>query len=232
MTLLLMSGWNLAIANDVVEEFKVRFPDDIPLIEGPPGSAMAWIARKMLRNGLPMSIRAFATPDSSEDVAAYFLHDWKKQAYSPNSETLGEGKRRVGALIGEYYVSVQTYPTSRGSEGFIVVTTDPVESEPSRETTLSLPRSLRVVTKDEYLDDGIVAESLTAVSDRSIRVESSEIARHLRTAGWAEVPNMAGGNSQNVSQMEFQKNAQQIQVTLKSEKSMQKTVMLLHWRKN
>jgi hypothetical protein len=186
----------------------------------------------MLRNGLPMSIRAFATPDSTDDVIEYFMHEWKKQAYSPNSESLGDGKRRVGALIGEYYISVHAYPTSRGSEGFIVVTTDPVDSTPKKDTSLSLPRSLRVITKDEYLDDGIVAESLTAVSDRSIRVESNEIARHLRTNGWAEVQNVSGTKLRNVNQMEFQKNAQQIQVTLTSEKSMQKTVMLLHWRKN
>lgn len=222
----------IAIGSELVHDFERRFPDDMPEIEAPTGCHTAWIARKMIRNGLPMSIRAFSSNESATEISEYFLHEWKKNALSPMGELLKEGRRRVGVLKGDYYISVESYPTLRGSEGFIVVTADPSETVPESRTELPLPRSFRVVNKDEYLDDGIVAESVTAVSDRSQRIERNELSRQLESAGWSFVNGAGGNRSSDQTQMEFQKSVQQLQVTVLSDKSSQQTVMLLHWRKN
>ena len=186
----------------------------------------------MLRNGLPMTIRGFATSDSAGEVADYFMHEWKKSAMSPMKEEFKDGRKRVGVLMDDFYVTVQTYPTNRGSEGFIVVSKDPHDAQPIKNTNLPLPHSLRVVTKDEYLDGGIVAESLTALSERSIRTEGRELSRLLRNEGWSEIVGVGNRQNQEVKMMEFQNNRQQIQVTLTKDHASQQTVMLLHWRKN
>jgi hypothetical protein len=230
--LLLLFVSQTAMADDNVKEFERRFKKDLPEIEVPPGATTAWIAKKMLRNGLPMSIRGFATSDSTDEVATFFMHEWRKKALSPVREEFKNGRKTVGVLKGDYYVTVQTFPSRRGSEGFIVVSKDPQSSTPTKSTKLPLPHSLRVVTKDEYLDSGIVAESLTAVSDRSIRIESRELSRRLRREGWSEVEGVSDRRSLDINMMEFQNNSQHIQVTLRADRNAQQTVMLLHWRKN
>jgi hypothetical protein len=232
VSLILLLTSQILVADDSVKEFKRRFNQDLPEIEVPPGANSAWIAKKMLRNGLPMSIRGFATSDSVGEVADYFMHEWKKSAMSPMKEDFKDGRKRVGVLMDDFYVTVQAYPTNRGSEGFIVVSKDPHSAQPNTNTKLSIPHSLRVVTKDEYLDSGIVAESLTALSERSIRTESRELSRLLRNDGWSEVEGVGSRRNQEINMMEFQNNTQQIQVTLTKDHASQQTVMLLHWRKN
>ena len=231
-SLILMAMSQLVVADDSVQEFKRRFSQDLPEIEVPPGATSAWIAKKMLRNGLPMSIRGFATSDSVDEVADYFVHEWKKNAMSPIKEEFKDGRKHVGVLFDDFYVTVQAYPTNRGSEGFIVVSKDPHGDQPNTSTRLPLPHSLRVITKDEYLDSGIVAESLTALSERSISAESGELSRLLRNDGWSEVEGVGNRQNQDIHMMEFQNNRQQIQVTLTKDHASQQTVMLLHWRKN
>lgn len=231
--LLLVFFWPRSLpAADPVDEFNQRFPVNMPHIEGPPGASTAWIAKRMLRDGLPMSIRAFKAKSGIDEVMGHYSHEWRKRALSPRENRQGKRQRILGVLDGDYYMTIQAFPTSQGSEGFIVVTADPAKISPDRKTSFPLPESLRIVRKDEYLDGEIAAETLTAVSDRSQRNEIGEISRHLRTNGWAEVSGPFDGSSLNVQVLEFQKSSQLVQVTVSSDKSLEQTTVLLHWRKN
>ena len=156
----------------------------LPDVAAPPGGKAFWIARAMRLNGVPMTIKSFASPSRADEV----LHHYERQLRTSvelKTKRTKEASWHVLALAAPaYFITIRARDNARGAEGTIAVS--PVLSEVGAATRTSFPHpeATRVVNLQQYDDEGIEAEHISLASARSVTIEAREFATLLTRRGW------------------------------------------------
>ncbi len=192
-------------------------PLDLPLprIGVIPGVQTAWVAPRMMQNGMPMSIQAFKSSRSINEVLKNYkqwLNDHgAMQAAIFNSESMNT----LGAAMGPFFISIQgKNKTSYGSAGFIVVSLAPGAINPKIDTTLPLPDSAKIVTVQRYDDAGKRAESLTFTSPKSVTIVADTLRGNLEDDDWTPLPEYENADTPESRLLAFQRGSEQLQAVL------------------
>lgn len=162
-------------------------PLSIPLPEVGhiPGVKTAWIARHMVQNGMPMSIRAFKARMPIDKVLGRYRewlldHGAEHVAITPSARV-----STLGAGMGHYFVSIQgANKPGYQSMGYIVVSLMPGLARPSKETSIPIPKAAHVVSVQRYRDGDRLGESVTLVSPKPPEDVIAAIVSVLSGAGW------------------------------------------------
>lgn len=184
-----------------------RFPEPVP----PPNGEAQWVAQSMRMNGLPMTIKAFKTSASVDEVLHFYEHWWRGQGKADYTRSAQGEWRILGIKTDEHYITVQARSTLAGSEGTIAVSADPRTVKPVT-TQFPHPKSTTVVTLQEYEDFGVQSEHITLLSQRVASIEAQEFANMLARNGWHLVLDQRATKTQG-HVIEAQKDAQQAQLS-------------------
>lgn len=167
----------------------------LPEIGHVAGVKTAWIARHMVQNGVPMSIRSFKARMPVDQVLERY-RDWLLDHGAEHVViTPSTGVSTLAAGIGPYFVSIQgANKPGYQSLGYIVVSLNPGLVQPSRQTTVPIPEAARVVSVRRYRDGDRLGESVTLVSRKPPQDMSAALVNVFSGAGWQRIdpPKRAG----------------------------------------
>lgn len=205
----------------------------LPVMELMPDMQAEWAAQQLVYNGVPMSIRNFASGQSSEEVLGFYERNWKDLGSEEISYSRVEDFDSVGIKSRDYFYSVRARDTDQGSEGSLVVSRalDQVANA-GRSTEFPIVPGSEIVSTIEALDRSTRAETIVSTNLRS--VDSNEIwfQSQLTRDGWAE-ERLAAPLDGERRVITFQKGKQLCQITLigNSPENPGRTLVLVHWIK-
>jgi hypothetical protein len=172
-----------------------RQTEALPDIQPPSGGSAFWIARAMRLNGVPMTIKSFASPTNADDVLHQYEHKLRTSSDMKTRRTHEQDWRVLALMSNDSYVTIRARNTVRGSEGTIAVTPPLAKLKPSKRTRFPCPESLHIVSLQEYEDQGIEAEHISLVSKRSVGIEAQAFASMLSQRGWQLLRSEATANN-------------------------------------
>lgn len=206
--------------------------DEMPVVALMPEMRGNWVARRMAYNGVPMSIRSFSSKRSAEDVIQYYESRWKTFTGAHIQRSRADGMETLGVRSDGYYYTVQVRDDGANAQGNLVVTRDLQKAKPDIETDFPLVPGTEVLVKTESLDVGKRAETVVALSERSVASVSRWMDSELRRGGWTKQdfgPTTRGPERV----MQYQKGAELCQVTLVANSPLRDghTSVLVNWIK-
>jgi len=210
------------------------FDRTLPQIEGLPGMQLQWIGKKMAINGLPMSMRAFNSSSSADQILDAYQGRWKTRGSAQTTRSEFDGAQSVGMEYRGHYYSVQAYDVSGGSQGVLTVGLAPAKASPDFSTRFPLPLGSNVEQKIEAIDNGKRMETLIVTSQQSVGSLAAYVNASMRRQGWAEqnFGNTQPGHKERV--LNFQRGAELSQIVVIDNPPAYpgKTLMTVHWVKN
>ena len=205
----------------------------LPVIEPMPEMDAQWAGERLVYNGVPMSIRNFASRRPAQDVLNHYERMWKSRGSDQISHSRVEDFDSVGFKGREYFYSVRVRNTQFGSEGSLVVSRalDRVE-DAGRHTEFPIVPGSEIVSTIEALDRRTRAETVVSTNGRSVSSNEMWFRRQLSGEGWAEerLAEQLPGARRVIT---FQRGTQLCQITLIGDSPQHpgRTVVLVHWIK-
>jgi hypothetical protein len=215
----------------------------LPDIQPPAGGSAFWIAQAMRLNGVPMTIKSFASPTNADEVLHQYEHKLRTSSDMQTRRTQEQEWRVLAIRSKDAYVTIRARNTVRGSEGTIAVTPSLANLKPNKRTRFPCPESVQVLSLQEYEDGGIEAEHISLVSQRSVGIEAQAFAAVLLQQGWQLLRSEATANNTGRRDgvhkgergtgyvIEAQKAAQLALVNLWRSASGGATTVMVIWRK-
>lgn len=209
-----------------------RSTSGLPDLGPPPQGHARWVARSMRHNGLPMTLKAFHSRLSADEVLQHYATRFGNGA-ARESVRSRQGEWQVLAIRNvRYFVTIQARDSAPGSVGTIAVTPDPANATVSLATRFPLPRSMRIVNLQQYEDEGERSEHISLLSSKAPHLEASNCARLLSREGWQLVRDAPAATIERGYVIEAQKGAEQARVTLMPDRSGSGvTAIIIVWRK-
>lgn len=205
----------------------------LPDVPAPPQGEVQWVARSMRMNGLPMTLKTFQSRLDPEHVLNHYesiAGRWGRNEYRRSTVN---GNRLLSIRSARYHITVEARGTVRGCEGTITVSTPPEQSAAAVRTAFPHPPTARIVSRQEYEDDGIEAEHLSLSSARSATVEAQAFVTLLQREGWQIVRHQGMQEHFRGVLIEAQRGAQQALLTLQPDRSRPSaTAIVVVWRKS
>ena len=203
------------------------FPEPVP----PPNGEAQWVAQSMRMNGLPMTIKAFKTAASVDEVIYFYERWWRGKGKADYTRSQRGEWRVLGIKTDEHYITVQARSTLGGAEGTIAVSADPGKVQ-RVQTRFPHPKSATVVTLQEYEDFGMQSEHITLLSQRAAGVEAREFAAILVRGGWQVVLDQRAKKTSG-HMLEVQKDAQHAQLSFMPGRELgATTAVTVVWKKS
>lgn len=202
---------------------------DLPALETMKGMNASWAAEKMAMNGVPMTIKTFASNRSAEKVLAFYEKRWLAAGLKPRRAEFGEYDT-IGAGDDDVYFSIQVRDAGGGSDGRITVSQPGFDANTS--TDFPLPRRTETVSKIDSIDSGTRAESIVAYAPGGPLENINWFERELGRQGWSKDPYMPDdGAAEKI--IAFQRNSELCQLTLVPNRPgyRGKTMLVIHWIK-
>lgn len=205
---------------------------ELPVLDIMPGMRLEWVARNMIYNGIPMSIRRFSIGSSATTVMHYYASRWKgkgavRVAHSKTGqfEVIGVGHR-------QFYDTVQVRDVDGGSEGVLVVPRFLRASEYDFSSKFPLPPETDLLTKVESVDAGVKAETLVLKSRRSVHFNATWMETTLIRQSWT-LQSTVSRSAGNRRQLNFQRGSQRCQITIsaKNDRTGLGVLILVNWVK-
>jgi hypothetical protein len=185
----------------------------------------------MRLNGLPMTIKGFQSQLQADDVLAFYEKHSGIDSGDQRRLTSGEW-RMLNIRTSHHLITVQARATIGGSEGTITVSTAPDRAKPTMATTFPLPKTSRLLSRQEYDDAGIESEHLSLSAVRSAAVEAKAFVEELERAGWQITRKQALRATPSGVVIEAQRGTQQARLVLQPDRSEPaKTAVIVLWRK-
>ncbi len=210
------------------------FDHALPQIKGLPGMQLQWIGKQMAINGLPMSMRAFNSSSSADQILDAYQGRWKTRGSAQTARSEFDGARSVGMEYRGHYYSVQAADASGGSQGVLTVSLTPAEASADFSTRFPLPLGSNVEQKIEAIDNGRRMETLMVTSQQSVGSLTAYVNASMRRQGWVEqnFGNTQLGHRERV--LNFQRGAELSQIVVIDNPPAYpgKTLMTVHWVKN
>ena len=218
-------GVPLALADPLSEK--------LPVIELMADMQAEWAGERLVYNGVPMSIRNFASRQSAKQVLDYYEKHWKERGSDEISYSTVEEFDSVGIKNRDYFYSVRARDTNYGSEGSLVVSLalDEVE-RPGRSTEFPIVPGSEIVSTIEALDRNTRAETVVSTNPRTVGSNEIWFQSQLTRDGW--VQEQLGAPLEGERRViTFQKGKQLCQITLIGDNPEHpgRTLVLVHWIK-
>lgn len=223
----------LFVCNSIHAGAIARVTARLPDVPPPPQAQVAWIAKSMRMNGLPMTLQSFESSQSVEATLAHYARWWSTTDASTRGITrlMRRGEWQVLALTSpRLHITVQARPAGNGSEGSIAVSRNPTSVETTTTTAFPHPRTTRVVNLQEYEDAGANAEHISLVSSRSVAIEAHEFSELLTRNGWSVYRDQDTQALARGHVLEAQKGASLAQLTLQPGAHAGSNIIVI-WRK-
>jgi hypothetical protein len=155
-----------------------------PSVTLPKGAHVFDIGQQMDVNGVPTSVRGFASPLPPDNVAAWFHRSLER----PLIENRIGNKRILGKLQGEHYLTIQLEPAGSGTRGLIAMSHLKGAYE-NRNTTAEqqerllshLPLGSKIVSNVSSRDAGRISRHIVVTNTYSEDVNLARI-RSLMSA--------------------------------------------------
>lgn len=206
--------------------------DQLPVLNIMPGMHAEWVARKMIYNGIPMSIRSFSVTSSASTVIHYYASRWKDKGAAIVAHSRTGEFDVIGVGYGRFYDSVQVRDVEGGAEGVLVVTRSLESSAYEFSSKFPLPPETELLTKIESIDAGVRAETLLVKNHQSVNFNAVWMTTTLRRQSWRlqSTESPAVGRRRQLS---FQKGSQRCQVTIsaQADRADAGAVILVNWVK-
>lgn len=165
----------------------------------PPGMKTDAVAQHIVFNGLDMRAQVFSSPQSQDELVAFYRKAWNNQAVVNRM-----GKTQVvGHREGDYFITVQVDDAgsgSRGNIGIVDVGDAPRHFVPGR--GLPAPEGSKVFNDIAYPDDAVPARTVAMRNRLSPGQNASYFRDHLVAEGWKASDAGACGDSQCVMRYE------------------------------
>lgn len=196
--------------------------DRWPEIPHPPQSKVAWVAENMVQNGVPMKIKTFSSELDKESVVDFYKSVWGNGQVKPEINELGEWSV-IGMIEGDYLMTVQAKKSSdkesKGSEGFLAISTLPKSAEQgSIRVDDSFPKlpGTKVMSDTRSLDTGRAGKTLVLENNYSVRSNASFYMSRLESKGWSIDPmsKEAHQGAVNNTYLYFRKDNQSCTITI------------------
>lgn len=201
----------------------------LPEVTLMPNMQHRWVAKHMVVNGVPMSVRAFVSDRTPEQVLEYYTHRWKAKGLAQVARSQHGEEKTIGMEYRGHYYTVQVHDRPSGSQGTLTVTQSLLETAPSTNTDFPLVPGSQVLSKIESKDFGQRAETLTYTNNQSASSNAIFVTAALERNGWVQQefskdPAMAG------RVLNFQKANQLCQISIVDHQPGQ-TLTLVNWIK-
>jgi hypothetical protein len=206
----------------------------LPEVAAPPLGETQWVAERVRLNGLPMSIKTFNSALDVDDLFHYY-ESWARSNGMKDTQRSNRGEWQVLALRStQHFVSIQARQTSRGSEGTIAVSPMLEAARPGLATRFPYPRSVRLVSVQEYVDGDLASEHLSLLSSRGVTTEARAFSELLLLDGWQLARNEPATTILRGHVIEAQRGAEHAVVTLQPDqtRSTATTVIIVIWKKS
>jgi hypothetical protein len=203
----------------------------LPDVAAPPAGQAYWIARSMRLNGVPMTLKSFAAPVNAAEVLNHYERELRTSSDQKTRRSHEAQWRVLSVMAPKYFISVRARDTARGAEGTIAVSPPLSEARASTHTRFPHPDSARVVSLQQYDDEGIEAEHISLMSRRSVTIEAREFARLLAREGWQLQRNEGAADRRGGYIIEAQKAASLAVINLHRTERGGATSIMVVWRK-
>ncbi len=192
--------------------------EKIPQIKTMRGMQLAWVAKNVRYNGLPMSIQTFRVNKSAEDVINKYEGWWKAKTGSHISRSKSRGYDVIGVERDRYFYSVQVREVGRKlSEGTLTVSVSPSEIKQKKngnKTKFPLPGRMTLLNRIESNDNGVIAENILVQSPLSADYLLKWFDGRLSEQGWT-VQKSYVNNEEGVEQLLLQKGGQHASIAVR-----------------
>lgn len=207
--------------------------EKLPVIELMPDMQAEWAGERLVYNGVPMSIRNFASRQPAKEVLGHYERNWKERGSEQISYSRVEDFDSVGIKSRDHFYSVRARDTEYGSEGSLVVSValDDV-ADAGRSTEFPIVPGSEIVSTIEALDRSTRAETVVSTNLRSVGSNEVWFQSQLTRDGW--VQERLGAPLEGERRViTFQKGKQLCQITLigDSPEHPGRTLVLVHWIK-
>ncbi|HMN46341.1 MAG TPA: hypothetical protein PKE27_17315 [Povalibacter sp.] len=210
-----------------------RLTAELPDLPAPPQGSVHWVAPAMRMNGLPMTLKTFESRLAPADV----FHFYEGLAHRWGRSELRRSRRGTGQLLSirtrDHLISIEATATVSGSSGTLVVSVVPEQAGAVASSRFPRPASARLVSLQEYEDDGIASEHLSLSSARSIAVETAAFSDALTRAGWQVLRQQPMQTAARGMVIEAQRGAELALLTLQPDRTQSAaTAIVIVWRKS
>lgn len=200
----------------------------LPDIEPMQGMSTIWIAKKIIYNTHPMSIRHFRCVKSSKEVVHYYASKWKVSGHGElTHKQIGEYKT-IGYAHNGYAYSVQVKDIGNRSEGKFVVT----RNRAVKKYPIALPihTDSKIVSRIHSLDMGLESETITLSMNMSMNANRHWFHASFIKDGWIKQDNLTENNK---APHIYQKGKQLCQLIFidKSSVANHLSMVMIHWIK-
>lgn len=218
-------GMQLAAADPLDEQ--------LPVIELMPDMQAEWAGERLVYNGVPMSIRNFASRQPAKEVLGYYERNWKERDSDQVSYSRVEDFDSIGFKSRDHFYSVRARDTDYGSEGSLVVSLALEEVEdPGRTTEFPIVPGSEIVSTIEAVDRSTRAETIVSTNLRTVGSNEIWFQSQLTRNGWVQerLGTPLPGERRVIT---FQKGKQLCQITLIGDNPEHpgRTLVLVHWIK-
>lgn len=159
----------------------------LPDLAAPPQGSVQWIARSMRMNGLPMTLKAFASRLSPDAVLAHYEARLKSFGSHETRRSINSPWQVLTFRSHQHFITVHARSVSGGSEGTILVSPalDPALLRVA--TSFPHPATTHIVNLQQYDDAGMQSEHISLSSARTPFVEAQAFSQLLIRDGWTMV---------------------------------------------
>jgi hypothetical protein len=204
----------------------------LPRVPPPPAGTAQWVAERMRLNGLPMTLQSFDTR-MEVDALLHHYEQWARGAIGAETFRTRSGDWQVLSLRSDaHLITIQARANGGGSHGTIAVSPRLEKRAVALVSLFPLPRSLRIVTLQQYDDAGMQAEHIGVLSERAPHIEARALATALTAAGWQVTRERPAQRTPRGYVLEAQKGAQHASiVVLPDRANATRTAAIIVWRK-
>ncbi|MET0534155.1 MAG: hypothetical protein ABW171_08010 [Steroidobacter sp.] len=191
-----------------------RLAAALPDLGAPPQGTTQWVARSMRMNGLPMTLKVFESRLTPDAVLSHYesllqtsgAHESRRTTNTPWQVLMLRSKNN--------FITVHARSVSHGSEGTILVSPTLDPSLLRMRTEFPRPASTRVVSLQEYDDEGAQSEHISLASNRSSFTELHDFSQLLIREGWSVVDTKPTESVQRGYILEVQRQAEHAQLLI------------------
>jgi len=205
----------------------------LPDIAAPTQGSAQWIARSMRMNGLPMSLKAFASRLSPDAVLAYYESELKSSGSHEVRRAMNAPWHVLMFKSHDYLITVQARRAHAGSEGTILVSPALDPARLKAQTDFPRPSTTRIVNLQQYDDAGMRSEHISLSSERAPFTEAQAFSQLLITHGWNVIDTRPTRESYRGFVLEAQRQAEQaLLVIIPDAARPSTTAIVVTWKKS
>lgn len=159
-----------------------------------------------------MSIKNFQFRGTEADMISHFEGFWKTLSNGAYRRNKIGPKSLISYETSDYYTTVQYQEAGGVVTGSITVSVPLSQKRKPSKPYIKPPPGARIISQIESNDLGVYSETLTLISKRNVKFNSSYFANQLQSRGWLVISNSCAGKSCN---SHYQSEVGQLQISIK-----------------